>query len=55
MYKMIVIPVILFLFVLQSNNFLFASEDAEAKAEVSTVTAEANVEESVTTVAVTQQ
>ena len=46
MYKMIIIPVMLFLFVLQTNNFLFASENAEAKAEESIVIAEAKAEES---------
>jgi len=55
MYKVIVIPVILFLFVLQTNNLLFASESTETKAEVSIVTTEANVEESVTTVAETEE
>ncbi len=64
MYKMIVIIVMLFLLILHTNNFLFAGEDTETKAEVSTVTAEAeestaaavvekeaNAEESATTVA----
>jgi len=55
MYKMIVVPVILFLFVLQINSFLFASENTETKTEVSTVTTEANVEESVATVADTEE
>ncbi len=42
MYKMIVMPVILFLFVfaLQTNNFLFASDNAEASAEISATKAE---------------
>ncbi len=54
MRRMIVIPVVLFLFAMQANNLLFANEDAEVKAEVSAVTAEANVEESVTTVVETE-
>ena len=50
MYKMIVITVMLFLFVLQTNSFLLASENTETKAEVSTVTAEAKAEESIVAV-----
>jgi parvulin-like peptidyl-prolyl isomerase len=38
---MFVIPVVLFLFAMQANNFLFANEDAEAKAKVSAVATEA--------------
>ena len=41
MRRMIVIPVVLFLFAMQANNLLFANEDAEAKAEVSAVVKEA--------------
>jgi peptidyl-prolyl cis-trans isomerase C len=41
MYKKIVVPIMLLLFVLQANNLLFANENAEAKTEVKTeVTAE---------------
>ena len=36
MYKKIVIPVILLLFVLQTSNLLFADENTEAKTEVKT-------------------
>ena len=41
MRRMFVIPVVLFLFAMQANNFLFANEDAEAKAKVSAVATEA--------------
>ena len=41
MRRMIVIPVVLFLFVIQANNLLFASEDAAAKAKANTVAEEA--------------
>ncbi len=47
MRRMIVIPVVLFLFVMQVNNLLFANEDAEAKTEVSAVVTEAKEEVSV--------
>jgi parvulin-like peptidyl-prolyl isomerase len=36
MYKKIVVPVILLLFILQTSNLLFANENAEAKTEVKT-------------------
>ncbi len=41
MRRMIVIPVVLFLFVIQVNNLLFANEEAKAKTEVSAVATEA--------------
>ena len=46
MRKMIVIPVVLFLFVLQTNNFLFANESAEAKPVESAVAAETKADKS---------
>jgi len=46
MFKTIVASVLLFLFVLQANNFLFANENEEAKAEISVATAEASAKES---------
>ncbi len=36
MYKQIIVPIMLLLYVLQANNLLFANENAEAKAEVKT-------------------
>ncbi len=36
MYKKIVVPVMLLLFILQTSNLLFANEETETKAEVST-------------------
>ncbi|GAX59527.1 parvulin-like peptidyl-prolyl isomerase [Candidatus Scalindua japonica] len=51
MYRMIVTPIILFLFILQTNNFLFASDNAVVKAEAITATAEANVKESTAAIA----
>jgi len=53
MFKTIVVSVILFLFVLQVNNFVFANESEEAKAEASAATTEASAEESTTAVAET--
>ncbi len=46
MFKTIVAPVILFLFILQANNLLFANEDAETKKEASAVATEAKEEAS---------
>ncbi len=44
MYKKIVVPVILLLFILQTSNLLFAKDETEAKAEVKTeATAEKEV------------
>ena len=43
MYKMIVVPVVLLLFVLQTN-ILFASENAVTNEEVSAVATEAKAE-----------
>jgi parvulin-like peptidyl-prolyl isomerase len=55
MRRMIVIPVVLFLFVMQVNNLLFANEDAEAKTEVSAVVTEAKEEVSVVTTEATEE
>ena len=49
MRRMFVIPVVLFLFAMQANNFLFANEDAEAKAKVSAVATETKAEVSAAT------
>ncbi len=51
MFKVIVIPVVLFLFVLQTSSSLFANEGAEAKPAESAVTAEAKAEEGTAAVA----
>ncbi|TWU38027.1 Foldase protein PrsA precursor [Candidatus Brocadiaceae bacterium S225] len=50
MRRMIVIPVVLFLFAMQANYFLFANEDAEAETEVGIDAAEVNTDESTATV-----
>ena len=55
MRRMIVIPVVLFLFAMQANNLLFANEDAEAKTEVSAAAAEVDTEESTATVSETNE
>ena len=53
MFKTIVASVILFLFVLQANNFLFANENEEVETEVSAATAVASAEKSTAAVAET--
>ena len=49
MRRMIVVPVVLFLFAMQANNLLYANKDAEAKSEVSAVATEAKAEVSTVT------
>jgi len=54
MRRMIVIPVVLFLFAMQTNNLLFANKDAKAKTEVGVAVAEVNTEEITAIVAETK-
>ncbi len=55
MYKKILVPIMLLLFVLQVNNLLFANENAEAKTEVKTeVTAEAESKAEASTEAIAE-